>query len=193
MFDARRYVILDRDGTLNVERNYLSDPEGVELLPKVPEALAYLRSLDFGLVVITNQSGLARGYFDRPTLDAIHHRLASLLAEHGGALDGIYVCPHMPNAGCACRKPAVGLVRQAEADLGFDARRSFVIGDNVADIEIGKALGAPTILVMTGYGRQVAAEGKTQPDFCAEDLLEAAAFIEACLSVVQPVNNSRRG
>lgn len=177
MSSARPFVILDRDGTLNVERHYLSDPDGVELLPGVPEGLAKLRSLGFGLIVVTNQSALARGYVDLQRLQAIHQRLTDLLAAQGVTLDGIYFCPHMPDAGCACRKPGAGLVRQAEAELGFDARQAFVVGDNVVDIALGKALGVPAVLVMTGYGRQVYEEGKVHPDFCAENLVAAAEWI----------------
>jgi len=178
MSSARPFVILDRDGTLNVERHYLSDPDGVELLPGVPEGLAKLRSLGFGLIVVTNQSALARGYVDRQRLQAIHQRLTDLLTARGVTLDGIYFCPHMPDAGCACRKPGVGLVRQAEAELDFDSRKAFVVGDNVVDVELGKALGVPAVLVLTGYGRQVLEEGKVHPDFCAEDLAAAAYWIE---------------
>ncbi|MGB9105690.1 MAG: HAD-IIIA family hydrolase, partial [Terriglobales bacterium] len=127
--NGRRYVLLDRDGTLNVEKNYLSDPAGVELMPGVGQALAALQKIGLGLVVITNQSGVGRGYLDVAQLDRIHARLRELLSAEGVVLDGIYYCPHTPQEGCACRKPSTGLIENAAADLGFDPQRCFVVGD----------------------------------------------------------------
>ena len=177
----RRFVMLDRDGTINVERNYLSHPDDLELLPGVVAGLAHLRDLGLGLVVVTNQSGVGRGYFDLERLEAIHQWLRALLRKAGVALDGIYFCPHLPDGGCGCRKPAPGLVRQAEADLGFDARQGFVIGDNGSDIALGRAIGAWTILVTTGYGQEALADPRVKPDFSASSLAEAASVIESCL------------
>ncbi|MBI4446478.1 MAG: HAD family hydrolase [Acidobacteria bacterium] len=178
---GRRFVILDRDGTLNVERNYLSDPAGMELLPGVLEGLRHLRALGLGLLVVTNQSGVGRGFFDLSRLDAIHARLEELLAAGGVRLDGIYWCPHKPEDDCRCRKPKNGLLVQAAEELNFDPRRCFVVGDKPCDIEMGQNLGAVTILVTTGYGSQTWENQATQPDFVAAGLVQAAQLIEHLL------------
>jgi D-glycero-D-manno-heptose 1,7-bisphosphate phosphatase len=172
----RRFVLLDRDGTLIVERHYLSRPEDVQLLPGALAGLQRLRQLGLGLVVITNQSGIGRGYFDQAALDAVHARLRQLLQDGGVHLDGIYVCPHGPEDGCACRKPATGLVRQAAAELGFEPAEAFVIGDKASDVEMGRRLGATTLLVRTGYGREHE-QGKVQADFVVDDLGAVAEVI----------------
>jgi D-glycero-D-manno-heptose 1,7-bisphosphate phosphatase len=178
---SRRFVLLDRDGTINVEREYLARADEVELLPNALAGLSRLRRLGLGLAVVTNQSGLGRGYFDRAALDAIHQRLADLLAIGGVALDGVYVCPHVPEDGCPCRKPEPGLARRAAVELGIDLARAFVIGDKPCDIELGRRVGATTILVRTGYGARVEARGEARPDFVVADLLEAAEVIGSAL------------
>jgi histidinol-phosphate phosphatase family protein len=175
---AKRFVLLDRDGVLNRERYYLSDPADVELLPGVVPGLRMLRDLGLGLIVVTNQSGVGRGYFDQARLDAIHARLCQLLAEGGVTIDGIYVCPHRPEDACTCRKPAPELGYRAAAEHEFDPRSAFVIGDKSCDINLGKRLDATTILVETGYGAQTAADAAVLPDYLASDLLHAAQIIE---------------
>jgi histidinol-phosphate phosphatase family protein len=174
---GRRFVVLDRDGTLIVERGYLADPNGVELLPATADGLRLLRSLGLGLVVVTNQSGIGRGYFDEACLARIHGRMLALLAAEGLTLDGLYVCPHLPDAGCDCRKPRPGLLEQAARDLGFCARESIVVGDKACDIDLGQSVGATTILVRTGYGAQEEAAGDAHPDHVVEDLVGAATVI----------------
>ncbi|MBN2450480.1 MAG: HAD family hydrolase [Lentisphaeria bacterium] len=166
-------AFLDRDGTLIVEKNYLADPAGVELLPGVPAGLRRLRELGYALVVVTNQSGVGRGYFRAADVEAVHGRLRELLAAEGVRLDGIYWCPHRPEEGCRCRKPAPGLIEQACRDAGWDLRRSVVIGDKACDIEQGKACGLRTILVTTGYGDA----GDAAPDAVASSLDEAARWL----------------
>jgi D-glycero-D-manno-heptose 1,7-bisphosphate phosphatase len=175
---ARPFVLLDRDGTLNVERDYLSHPDEMELLPGVPAALARLRALGFGLVVITNQSGIGRGYFSLDTVELIHQRLRELLAEQGAEIDAIYLCPHAPDESCDCRKPLTGMVDQAVAEWGFDPRQAFLVGDKEADIDLGRALGARTILVRTGWGRDTERAGHCAPDIIVDDLPAAVAWIE---------------
>lgn len=175
---TRRFVLLDRDGTLNVERDYLSDPAQLDLIAGVGPALARLRALGFGLVVLTNQSGVARGYFDLDTVARVHERLAAMLAAEGVALDGLYFCPHGPEDGCACRKPRPGMVERAAADLGFDPGQSFMIGDSPVDIALGRAVGAIPLLVRTGWGRRTEAEGKCDPAAILDDLPAAVAWIE---------------
>jgi D-glycero-D-manno-heptose 1,7-bisphosphate phosphatase len=168
--------MLDRDGTLIVERHYLSAPAQVELLPGAAAGLRALRALGFGLVVVTNQSGLSRGYFDLPRLEQIHARLAELLAEEDIHLDGIYVCPHLPEHACGCRKPRPGLVNRAALEHGFDPRRGMVVGDKACDVELGHAVGALSVLVRTGYGAHVNAEGLATPDVVVDDLRGLASL-----------------
>jgi phosphoheptose isomerase len=172
-------VLLDRDGTINVERNYLSDPDGVELLPNAATGLRIMQGRGARLVVLTNQSAIGRGYFDEARLDAIHDRLRALLAAEGVDLDTkIYVCPHRPDDGCTCRKPAGGLVEQAVADLDFDPAEAFVIGDKASDIALGQRFGATTILVRSGYGRSEEENRSVWPDFVVDDLVEAAELVD---------------
>lgn len=179
---ARRCVFLDRDGVLNVERHYLSDPKDVELLPGVIEGLRQLQALGLYLVVVTNQSGIGRGYFELKTLDAIHGRLESLLARGGVHLDGIYYCPHHPADGCRCRKPNTLLAERAANDLGFSIRESFMVGDKPCDIEFGNQISATTFLVTTGYGREVLESQATRPDYAAADLIEVASLVKDYLA-----------
>jgi D-glycero-D-manno-heptose 1,7-bisphosphate phosphatase len=178
----RRFVLLDRDGTIIVERNYLSDPAQVELLPRAAEGLARLLEMGLGLVVVTNQSGIGRGYFDSSTLQAIHDRMCGMLAACGVFLDGIYVCPHTPDDQCECRKPRSGLVEAAARELGFAPRDAFVVGDKACDVELGRCVGARSILVRTGYGAEFAGEPTLRPAGVVDDLLGAAHFIEPLLS-----------
>jgi D-glycero-D-manno-heptose 1,7-bisphosphate phosphatase len=172
-----RFAALDRDGTLIVERHYLADPAGVELLPGAAEGLRQLRALGLGLVVVTNQSGIGRGYLDLARLEQIHARLVELLAAEGVTLDGIYACPHVPADDCSCRKPRPGLLHQAAAALGFPAHQCVVIGDKECEIELGRSVGAATVLVRTGYGAAVEAAGRVQADAVVDDLIGAADFV----------------
>jgi D-glycero-D-manno-heptose 1,7-bisphosphate phosphatase len=174
----RRYALLDRDGTIIVDRHYLSDPAQVELLPGAAEGLRRLQDLGFGLVVVTNQSGIGRGYFDEAQLTRIHERMAALLAAEQVRLDGIYVCPHRPEAQCSCRKPEPGLVFSAAVELNFEPSESLVIGDKSSDIVLGQRIGATTILVRTGYGTQTAAAATCQPDYIVDGLNEASHLMK---------------
>jgi D-glycero-D-manno-heptose 1,7-bisphosphate phosphatase len=174
---TRRFVVLDRDGTLVEERHYLSDPEDLVLLPGAARALRSLARAGLGLVVVTNQSAVGRGYFDRARLEEIHGRLKELLAAEGASLDGIYSCPHVPEERCACRKPETGLLETAAREHGFEVAESFVVGDQACDVELGRRVGARTILVRTGYGAEVARAGGPLPDYVAADLTEAARRI----------------
>ncbi len=175
----RRFVLLDRDGTIIVERHYLADPAGVELLPGAAAGLRRLRELGFGLVVVSNQSGVARGYLTLETLERIHARLVELLAAEGVTLDGMYFCPHGPDTGCDCRKPLPGLILRAAADLGFDPRLAVVVGDKPCDVDLGRAVGARSVLVRTGYGREHEGAPGCQPDLVADDLRDVARLLEA--------------
>lgn len=171
----RRFVLLDRDGTIIHNREYLADPKLVELLPGAAEGLRSMRALGFGLVVVSNQSGVGRGWFDEACVEVVHARLRQILQAEGVLLDGIYYCPHHPDAGCRCRKPRPALVERAVHDLRFDPAESVVIGDSACDLGLGRAIRATTILVRTGHGVQ--AEETSDADHVVADLCEAAAIV----------------
>jgi D-glycero-D-manno-heptose 1,7-bisphosphate phosphatase len=179
----KRFVILDRDGTLIVERNYLSSPDGVELLANAAAGLRRFKELGWGRLVVTNQSGVARGYFTRDAVDAIHARMVALFARHGAEIDGIYVCPHTPEDNCGCRKPKTGMVLEAAAEWGFKPSDCIFIGDKACDVDLGRTLGGATILVLTGYGAEHLERGLARPDFVACDLNEA---VEVVVNEFQP-------
>ena len=176
-----RYVVLDRDGTIIEEREYLSGPDQVVLIPGAGAALRKLKQMGFGLVVLTNQSGIGRGFFDRAQLERIHRRLEELLEREGVQLDGLYFCPHVPDDGCDCRKPRLGLLEKAGKELGFNPQHSVVIGDKPCDIEMGRAVGALTFLVRTGYGSQF--ENALSADFVVDDLSAASQSIGRLLGL----------
>jgi D-glycero-D-manno-heptose 1,7-bisphosphate phosphatase len=177
----RRFAVVDRDGTVIVNRPYLADPEGVELLPGAAAGLRALQVLGLGLVIVTNQSGVARGDIPLAALEGIHRRLREVLAAEGVELDGIYHCPHLPDDGCACRKPGPALVHRAASELGFEPSAVFVIGDDRCDVELGRRLGASCLLVRTGHGAAVAARVPPSVEV-VEDLRSAAAVIRRLLA-----------
>jgi D-glycero-D-manno-heptose 1,7-bisphosphate phosphatase len=177
----QRLVLLDRDGTINAEKKYLSSPDQLELLPWAAEGIQMMKRLGLATVVVTNQSGIGRGYFDFDRLDGINRQLAHLLATRGASLDRFYVCPHHPEDACKCRKPLPGLAMKAADEFGAALTESFVVGDNECDIEMGKRVGATTILVRTGYGAEVAEQSSTQPHYVVDNLLEAAQVIQRLL------------
>jgi D-glycero-D-manno-heptose 1,7-bisphosphate phosphatase len=171
-------ILLDRDGTLIREREYLADPAGVELLPGAVEGLRRFRDLGCPVLVLTNQSGVARGYFTLREVDSIHTRLDELLAAQGVSVDGYFVCPHGPDDGCDCRKPLPGLIRQAAARFEFDAISAVVIGDKISDLQLGRAIGGRAILVRTGYGRASEPQAAGLAHAVVDDLSAAAEWLE---------------
>lgn len=183
-------VFLDRDGTINEQMGYINHLSRFHLLPGVAEAIGLLNAQGVPAVVVSNQSGLARGYFPPGLLDEVHSLMTWQLAEQGARLDGIYVCPHHPEAkeekyrlDCSCRKPRTGLLEQAAADLGLDLSRSYLVGDRWSDITCAVRAGCTPVLVLTGYGRgdlQYIGPGQAlQPAFVAEDLAGAVRWILA--------------
>ncbi len=173
-----RAALLDRDGTVIADRGYLADPAGVKILPGAAKGLARMRSFGLGLAIVTNQSGIGRGYFDPAQLRAVNLRMEELLEAQGVELDGIYCCTCHPDRGCDCRKPKPGLVLRARAELGFDPTRSFVIGDKGSDIGLGRAVSARTFLVRSARDGEETQEGA---DYVVENLLDAANRIEEIL------------
>ncbi len=175
---GRRFAVLDRDGTIIYERDYLSDPERAELLPGAAEGLRKMREMGLGLIVVSNQSGIGRGYFTDEDALSVNRRLIEMLEAERVKLEGIYYCPHAPDEDCECRKPKPGLVVKAVKKSGFNPADSFYIGDKACDIDLGRAFKGKTILVRTGYGEKHLTSGAAVPDFIADDLMEAADIIE---------------
>ena len=185
---ARAAVFADRDGTLCVEKNYLGDPAEVELIPGAAEGVALLRGAGFAVVVVTNQAGVARGFFGEDAVAAVNRRLVELLEGSGAAVDGVYYCPHHSEYGkgeygkdCNCRKPRPGMLQRAARELDLDLRRSYMVGDKVSDVATAATADcAGGILVLTGYGvehREKLERERVRTLHVADDFLGAAQWI----------------
>jgi histidinol-phosphate phosphatase family protein len=179
-------VFLDKDGTLVEDVPYNVDPEKIRLGPGALEAARLLHEAGFRLVVVSNQSGVARGLFAESALQAVEERLRGLLAEAGVPLAGFYYCPHHPQGTvgaysrvCVCRKPAPGLILRAAQELGIEVERSWLVGDILDDVEAGRRAGCRTVLLDTGHETQWLPGPLRQPDCQAADLPEAARLILA--------------
>jgi histidinol-phosphate phosphatase family protein len=171
-------VLLDRDGTVAVDVNYCRRPEDFQLLPGAGEAIALLKAAGLSVAIVTNQSGIARGFLSWATLEAIHQKMREELARSGAVVDAVYVCPHHPDDGCDCRKPRPGLLHRAAADLGIDLSKSYVVGDREMDVLAGRACGCATVIVDTGPEPPTAsAIREMAPDHHARDLYAAARWI----------------
>ncbi len=183
-----RAVFLDRDGTVTEEVGYLDDLSKLRLIPGAGAAIRALNQAGLKVVLVTNQSGVARGYFPESLVHEAHTRLVQMLEGDGARLDGIYYCPHHPTAGnstytipCDCRKPGTGLLEQAARDHAIDIRNSFVVGDKWSDIELAQRAGAVSILVRSGFGHDDPGNerpnGLVDPDHVAPDITGAAKWI----------------
>jgi D-glycero-D-manno-heptose 1,7-bisphosphate phosphatase len=185
---SRIGIFLDRDGTINEEVDFLSDPKELRLIPGAADAIRELNALDAVVCVVTNQSGIARGLVTEEQLTAIHAALRAELKAAGAHLDAIYYCPHHATLGegpfrteCSCRKPHTGMVDEAVREFGIDTKRSFVVGDRLLDVRLANNVGATAILVRTGYGstelsRPIAPDAHI--DYVAKDLYDAVHFIK---------------
>ncbi len=187
---SRPAVFIDRDGTLTEEVGYVNHPKRLRLLPRSAEAIRRLNAAGTAAIVVTNQAGVARGYFSEDVLAAVNAALVAQLKEDGAHLDGVYVCPHHPTEGappyrmvCGCRKPKPGLLLRAAADHGLDLSRSTLVGDKASDLVAARAVGASGVLVLTGYGlgewEYRRAAFAVEPDHVAEDLLDAVDWVIA--------------
>lgn len=177
-------VFLDRDGTLIEEVGYLDALARISVFPFSVDAVRLLNRAGLAVVVVTNQSGVARGYFDEPLVESTHRHIAAVLARGGARVDGFYYCPHHPEGrvaayrlDCDCRKPRPGLLHRAAKELGVDLARSFVVGDRAHDIATGVNAGARGVLVRTGYGRAHEAEAAPSAAAVADNLAEAVSWI----------------
>jgi len=187
---SRPAAFIDRDGTLTEEVGYVNHPKRLQLLPRSAEAIRHLNAAGIAAVVVTNQAGVARGYFSEDVLQATNAALVKQLKRAGASLDGVYVCPHHPTEGqppfraqCECRKPKPGLMLRAATELGLDLAASTVIGDRPSDLATAQAVGAKGVLVLTGYGLgewEYRRETFTvMPDHVAADLFDAVEWILA--------------
>ena len=176
-------VFVDRDGVIGENRpDYVKSWSEFAFVPGAIEAMAALTRIGSPIVVVTNQSAVGRGLLSRRQLDVIHERMLDALAASGAKVEAIMVCPHHPDDACACRKPEPGMLTDAAERHKIDLGRSYLIGDHSTDIEAGARAGCRTILVRTGRGAQIAADARDwryQPDFVADDLVDAALWIVA--------------
>jgi D-glycero-D-manno-heptose 1,7-bisphosphate phosphatase len=180
-------IFIDRDGTINQEVGYIGQVKDLRLIPGSAEAIRLVNQSGRKVVVISNQSGVARGYFDEQVVETINTALIKMLEAEQARVDGIYYCPHhlkgYPpyNIDCSCRKPASGMLLQAAEDLNLDLTQSAVIGDKYTDVLTGHRLGIPGLLVRTGFGEgeieKHSATWNKAPDFIAADLLEAVRWV----------------
>ncbi|MEE9542987.1 MAG: HAD family hydrolase [Thermodesulfobacteriota bacterium] len=173
----RRAVFLDRDGTIIEDVPYLFEPEKVKLIKGAGEAIKILNRLAFRVVVVTNQSGVRRGYFKEADVKAVHSRLDSILDYEGARIDDYYFCPHEPDDGCGCRKPETQMIDTAAAENSLDVENSYVIGDKSSDLWLANNVGATSILVRTGLGLDTEKEQSIKPGFVARDILQAVEWI----------------
>jgi D-glycero-D-manno-heptose 1,7-bisphosphate phosphatase len=170
-----RFVILDRDGTIVIDRQYLSDPDGLTFLPGAAEGLRSMYRQGWRLVVITNQSGVGRGMFSIDTVESMNVRLIEMAEQAGARIERIYFCPHRPEDACLCRKPGTQLMALAAGELGFDPHEAVVIGDKPSDVEFGRNSGAMTLLVAADPSSEAARSARA--DHVVPDLREAAMII----------------
>lgn len=184
----RPAVFIDRDGTVNEQMGYINHPSRFIMLPGIPEAIRLLNKNGFLALIVSNQSGVARGYFPIDLVHRVNALMKESLENEGAALDGIFFCPHHPRAevpeyalNCDCRKPGTGLIKQACRAFDIDLSRSYAVGDRYHDVEFGHRAGIRGILVKTGYGRgeidHLLPAKPRQPDYIAEDLLDAVHWI----------------
>ena len=173
--ERARAIFLDRDGTVNEDKNYLGDVRNLEIIPGAVQAVNLLKKAGFLIFVVTNQSGLARGFFGREDLERIHDKIREVFP-----LDGIYYCPHHPDEDCPCRKPKPKMVMDIADKFRIDLGESYLIGDAPSDLEMGQRAGCKSILVLTGKGKEtedLLRENGPRVEFIAKDILEAAERI----------------
>ncbi len=186
----RRAVFIDRDGTISEEVGYINHPSRYRVFPYSAQAIRLLNNADYLAILVTNQAGVARGYFAEEMVGAVHNILTHELEQGGARLDAIYYCPHHPSVGetpyrldCECRKPRPGLIRHAVEEFDIDAARSWMVGDRYSDTEFARNAGVRSAFVLSGYGRgeweHQRKSWQHEPDIVADDLLAAVKMILA--------------
>lgn len=174
----KKAVFLDRDGTINVDVGYLSNPSGLVFIRGAKEGISLLKDKGFLVFIVTNQSGVGRGYFSLETLKAINERLLHEFNKFGIHIDGVYYCPHHPRERCKCRKPQPKIVRDITQQFRVDLEHSYFVGDKLIDVQTGKNAGCRTVLINADTSSLIEEEDDwTMPDFVAKDLREAARWI----------------
>ena len=175
-------VFLDRDGTLNEDRGYVTSPEQLVIFSGVPEALARLNQLGAKVILVTNQSAIGRGFMTTHDLESIHQKLADLLRAHGGHIDEVYVCPHHPDEGCACRKPHAAMIKEAAERFSLDLSQCFFVGDKCSDLETAHKAGVTGVLVMSSVYSEAAVKARDNGEFpiahVAQTFVHAVDWIE---------------
>jgi len=174
---SNRAVFLDRDGVLMQDSNYVGHVDRVVILDSAPQAVRRLQDAGFHVFVVTNQSGVGRGYFTRQAVDEIHALLDREFAKAGARVERYFVCPHHPEDKCDCRKPSPKFLRQAAAEFALDLAHCFMVGDRVSDVQCGQNAGARAVLVLTGAGAETVAKDEAKPDHVAANVSAAADWI----------------
>jgi histidinol-phosphate phosphatase family protein len=172
-------VFLDRDGTINEDVGYLSDPAGLVIIEGAARAIRLLNEKQIKVIVVSNQSGVGRGYYTDSDVEAVNLRLRELLAIEGASLDAVYYCNHHPDVDCACRKPGTGMAELAALEHELNSSRAYVVGDKDSDIGLARNLKSKGVLVLTGKGASELEGMEEAPDFIAKDLTEAVEWILA--------------
>lgn len=170
-------VFLDRDGTIVVDVNYCRRPEELILFPETGKDIKLLNDAAFKVIVMTNQSGIARGYFNENTLQIIHNKMINDLAQYSAYIDAIYYCPHHPDEGCECRKPNPKLALQAIRDWNIDCNNSFIIGDRLMDVQLAHAIKCKSILIENNRSREELNNSLFKPNCIVRNILEAIEWI----------------
>ena len=178
---GNKAVFIDRDGTINIDGPYLDNPDRFEMYPGVGEGIKKLKDDGFKIIVMTNQSGIARGYFTEEVLMSIHKTMAIKFDAFDVKLDGVYYCPHHPDDNCNCRKPNTGLFENAIEEHDIDVNQSYMIGDKILDVCAGQKIGVKTILIPEAHARDeflsTKNEWKCHPDYVADDFVDAVEWI----------------
>ncbi len=174
-------IFLDRDGTIIEEKDFIKTPDEIEFLPGSIEAIKILKELGYKIIVISNQSGIGRGILTEEMVNRVNKSFLGRLKKENAEIDALYFCPHSPEENCDCRKPRIGLIMKAVEEQKLDLKETVVIGDKLSDVELGKKVGAKTVLVLTGYGKKEADKAKVssiKPDYITDNLYKAVNWLK---------------
>jgi len=176
---GRKAVFIDRDGTINVNYGYINNPDDFKMYPNVAKGIKLLQENGFKIIIITNQSGIARGYFSEKSLEEIHDKMKKELSKEDTGVDAIYYCPHHPDENCNCRKPKPGMLEQAIKDFDIEIKDSYIIGDRMLDVEAGKIIGCKTVLIPEDKElvKKEMTESDIDPDIVCDDFYSGIEWI----------------